>query len=112
MNRYNILENLEYKDTVAITLMFENELSKEIRILMKENQIMKEHKTAFPITVEIFEGEIEFGVEKQIHKLVKGDIVSLSANVPHDLKANKNSIIRLTLAKKDSVARVSGVLKL
>ncbi len=112
MNKYNILENLEYKDTVSISLMFENELSKEIRILMKENQIMKEHKTTFPITVEIFEGEIEFGVEKQIYKLVKGDIVSLNANVSHDLKANKNSIIRLTLAKKDSIARVSGVLKL
>ncbi|AXX86818.1 cupin domain-containing protein [Malaciobacter marinus] len=112
MNKYNILENLEYKDKVAITVMFESEFSKEIRIVFKQDQVMKEHKTSYPITVEIFEGEILFGVNGKTHTLTRGDIVSLEANVPHDLKANKNSIVRLSLSKKDSINRVKGVLKL
>jgi quercetin dioxygenase-like cupin family protein len=60
MNKYNILENLEYKNKVAITVMFESEFSKEIRVVFKQDQVMKEHKTSYPITVEVFEGEILF----------------------------------------------------
>ena len=113
MNKTNILENLEYNDTkVVITPLMETDTSKEIRIVFKKDQIMKEHKTGFPISVEIFEGEIDFGVEGETHTLVKGDIVALGANIKHDLKANVNSIVRLSLSKKDTVNRVKGVLKL
>ena len=73
---------------------------------------MKEHKTPFAIVVEIFDGDIDFGVNGKIHKLKKGDILTLNGNIPHDLKANKDSIIRLTLSKQDSFNRVQGVLKL
>ena len=113
MHKTNILENLEYnEDKVTITPLMETEISKEIRIVFKKDQIMKEHKTGYPISVEIFDGEIDFGVEGETHTLVKGDIVVLDANVKHDLKANSDSIVRLTLSKKDTVNRVKGVLKL
>jgi len=113
MQKTNILENLEYNDEkVVITPLMETDTSKEIRIVFKKDQIMKEHKTGFPISVEIFEGEIDFGVEGKVHTLIKGDIVSLDANIKHDLKANVNSIVRLSLSKKDNVNRVKGVLKL
>lgn len=112
MQKVNILENLEYGDKVQITPLFETQSSKEIRVVFKKEQIMKDHKTSFPITVEIFEGEIDFGVEDEIYTLIKGDIVSLDAKVVHNLKANKDSIVRLTLSKSDSIARVQGVLKL
>jgi len=113
MNKTNILENLEYSEKkVLITPLMETEISKEIRIVFKKDQVMKEHKTNYPISVEIFDGEIDFGVDGNIHKLIKGDIVVLEANVKHDLKANLDSIVRLTLSKKDTVNRVKGVLKL
>lgn len=113
MQKFNILEDLEYSDKkVQIKVMFESEASKEIRIAFKKDQVMKEHKTSFPITVQIVEGSIDFGVNKEIHTLVAGDIVALEANIPHDLKANTNSIVRLSLSKADSVTRVKGVLKL
>lgn len=113
MHKTNILKNLEYNDEkVVITPLMETDTSKEIRIVFKKDQIMKEHKTSFPISVEIFEGEIDFGVEGETHTLIKGDIVSLDGDVKHDLKANVNSIVRLSLSKKDTVNRVKGVLKL
>ncbi len=73
---------------------------------------MKKHQTSFPITVEIFKGEIDFGIDETIFNLVKGDIISSDANVKHDLKANFDSLVRLTLSKKDTINKVQGVLKL
>jgi len=113
MHKTNILENLTYgEEKVVITPLLETDVSKEIRIVFKKEQIMKEHKTSFPITVEIFEGAIDFGVDGTTYKLVKGDIVTLDSNVKHDLKANDDSIVRLTLSKKDTINRVKGVLQL
>lgn len=113
MHKINILENLTYgEEKVVITPLLETDVSKEIRIVFKKEQIMKEHKTSFPITVEIFEGAIDFGVDGTTYNLVKGDIITLDANVKHDLKANTDSIVRLTLSKKDTINRVKGVLQL
>ena len=41
----------------------------------------------------------------------KGDLIALDGNVTHDLKANENSIIRLTLTKYDNVKRVEKVVE-
>lgn len=98
-------------ERVAIKLMLETDRSKEIRILMKTGQLMKEHQSAYPITVHILEGEIEFGVNGKTENLKTGDLVALASNVPHNLKAINDSIIRLTLSKNDSVFRVQKVIK-
>lgn len=112
MNKTSILANIQYGENKPdIKLLFESDATKEIRIVFRKGQLMKEHKTGFPITVEIFEGAIDFGVEGNLHKLVKGDIVALPAGVPHDLLAAADSIVRLTLSKSDTVQRVKSVLE-
>lgn len=70
---------------------------------------MKEHKTPYPIVVEIFEGPITFGVKGESHDLKKGDLIYLKGDIPHDLKAEDDSTVRLTLIKADTTERVEGV---
>lgn len=106
----SIYNKLEYKDgKPAISVLMETDFTKEIRIAFKNKQLMKEHKTPYPIVVEVIEGEIDFGVNNEVLNLKKGDLISLKGNVPHDLKANDNSIIRLTLSKFDTAKRVKDV---
>ena len=108
----SLTDNLIYKtDKPAISVLFETETTKEIRIVFKKEQFMKAHKTSFPITVEIFDGTIDFGVNGKIEKLIKGDLVWLEANTEHDLVAKKDSIVRLTLSKLDTVERVKKVVE-
>jgi rmlC-like cupin family protein len=110
MKTASIYQDLEFNDNKpAIKAILETDFTKEIRILMRENQEMKEHQTPFPIVVELLEGEIIFGVEGQNYEVKKGDLLTLSGGVPHNLIAKKESVIRLTLSKLDSSKRVEGV---
>ena len=110
MKTASIYQDLEFNENKpAIKAILETDFTKEIRILMRENQEMKEHQTPFPIVVELLEGEIIFGVEGQNYDVKKGDLLTLSGGVPHNLIAKKESVIRLTLSKLDSSKRVEGV---
>lgn len=95
----------------AIRVMLETEYGKEIRIVFKKGQVMKRHTAPFPIVVEIFEGSIEFGVNDEKLQLSRGDLITLKGKVPHDLTANEDSIVRLSLNKADSANRVEDVTK-
>lgn len=110
MNPDSFNENLDYNDSKIVTkVILESSFSKEIRILLKKGQIMKEHKTAYPIVVHILEGEIDFGVQDEIKCLKKGDILTLEGNIPHDLTALQDSVVRLSLSKLDDASRVKKV---
>jgi quercetin dioxygenase-like cupin family protein len=112
MKTASLENNLNYNnDKVSITVMLETETSKEIRILFKKGQLMKEHKAGFPITVQVHKGAIVFGVAGKQHTLNSGDLIYLDANVPHDLLAKQDSIVRLTLSKFDKVERVKSVVE-
>ena len=110
MKTASIYQDLEFNENKpAIKAILETDFTKEIRILMRENQEMKEHQTPFPIVVELLEGEIIFGVEGQNYEVKKGDLLTLSGGVPHNLIAKQERVIRLTLSKFDSSKRVEGV---
>ena len=110
MQSTSLLENLSYLDNKPkVELLLETEFSKEIRIAFKAGQEMKEHKAPFPIVVEVFDGAITFGVDGKKHDLKRGEMLTLSGNVPHDLRATVDSLVRLTLSKKDQASRVKNV---
>ena len=111
MKNASLTQNLKFnKDKPLIIILFETDFTKEIRIALHQGTTMKEHKTSFPIVVEIHDGEIDFGVSGEIKNMTKGDLIALEANVPHDLLAKKNTIVRLTLTKQDKSERVQDVV--
>lgn len=110
MNTASFSDTLAYQDArPKIEVLLESEFTKEIRILMREGQVMKEHKTPFPIVVHLLSGSIDFGVQGKHSTLEAGAILSLEGGVPHDLTARVDSVVRLTLVKRDAVARVEAV---
>ncbi len=112
MKYTNILKDLSYNDVKpSISVLFQTDSTKEIRILFKAGQIMAKHQTKFPITVTMVKGELDFGVDDTIHNLVEGDIVALAGSVPHDLTAKTDCIVRLTLSMADDVNRVKKVVE-
>lgn len=110
MNTASLVEQLVYtEDKPAVTLLLTTKTTKEIRIVMKQGQTMKEHKAPYPIVIELFEGSIDFGVNGKKQRLKKGDLIALDENVPHDLTCVSDSIIRLSLSIFDHVERVNNV---
>ncbi|WP_299214508.1 cupin [uncultured Dokdonia sp.] len=103
----SLTQDLVYNDKKpSIQVLLETQTSKEIRIIFKKGQHMKEHKTPFPIIVQVFKGAIDFGVNNTKQHLVAGSMIALDGGVAHDLTALEDSIIRLSLSLKDSVSRV------
>ena len=106
----SLTEETQYHDKrPAVQVLFQTETSKEIKIAFKAGQIMKEHKTPFPIVVEIFQGAIDFGVKGEVLSLKQGDLIALEGGVPHDLQAKEQSIVRLSLTLADKIERVQDV---
>lgn len=104
-------ENIEFADKITTKVILESSFSKEIRILLKKGQVMKEHQTPFPIVVQVLQGSIDFGVGGTKQLLTAGGIITLEGNTPHDLTAKADSVVRLTLSKLDKVERVKNVVQ-
>jgi len=111
MNIKSFRKNLDFNDDRIVTeVLLETSFSKEIRILLKQGHIMKEHKAPFPIIVHVLDGEIDFGVHGNQYLLKKGDMITLTSNITHDLAALSDSIVRLTLSKLDSTERLEKII--
>lgn len=103
MNNYNITnfyEKIEFsKDKVMIKKILEITISKEIRICLSKDQLMKEHTAPAPIIIMVMDGTIKFNVENEEFILNKGSCINLDAKIPHSLLGLEDSIIRLSLAQ-------------
>lgn len=112
MKTASLLNEIKYHPTKpVIQVLLNSDSGKEIRIAFQKGQVMERHQTPFPIVVEVFEGAINFGVEEEEKMLLKrGDLISLEGGIPHDLKAEEDSIVRLSLVKSDSIKRVEKVV--
>lgn len=110
MKTASLMQDLVFAEgRPAIKVLMDTDAGKEIRIRFKKGQIMKEHSAPLPIVVEVFDGEIDFGVNGVVHNMKRGDLIALDPKVPHDLTALDDSIVRLSLSKGDSVSRVKKV---
>lgn len=81
----------------ALKVLLKTPFVNEVRIAFQKGQEMKEHKAAHPIVVQVLEGEIDFGVSSDRVLLKKGMAITLEPNILHDLIANEQSIVRLSI---------------
>ncbi len=106
----SLVDQITYQENKpTVTVLLKTDTTKELRIVMKKGQTMKEHQAPYPIVIEIFEGSINFDVNNEKKLLNKGDLIALDANIPHDLTCMSDCIIRLSLSIYDSVERVKNV---
>jgi len=104
-------QNVQFDSTkVKAHVILETTFSKEIRIALVKNQLMKEHQAPFPIIIHVLTGSIILGIAQEKFNMMAGDIITLDANVPHDLFAQQDAIVRLSLSKHDKVERVEQVV--
>lgn len=110
MKMASLTEEVVFNDKKpSISVLLETEATKEVRILLKKDQVMAAHKAPYPIIVAVHKGIIDFGVGTTTYLLEPGSLIALEANVLHDLKARENSIIRLSLSINDKIERVENV---
>jgi len=111
-NQKIIWQNNDFSK-LGVTLLCETDASKELRITMPEGSTLDEHFAPATIIVQVLSGEIEFGVqsegEEEIFMLGALEMISLAPNVVHRLLAKRDSIVRLTLSKHDTIERVRAV---
>ena len=111
MDKLSFNDEIEFDETrIKTKVIVETSFSKEIRILLKSRQIMKEHKTPYPILIHILQGKIELGIQNENFTMKNGEIIGLNGDVPHNLTAIEDSIVRLTLSKLDKVERLKSVI--
>ncbi|MGJ1363187.1 cupin [Sphingobacterium spiritivorum] len=107
----SIYEHLQYNaEKPDIKVILETSATKEIRICMKNNQLMKTHKSPFPIVIHVVQGAIRLGIATEIYEMKSGDMIGLEGNIPHDLTATEDTIIRLSISHSDTAKRVQEVV--
>lgn len=83
-------------DRNSITV-FKSDTSTIVLIGMHKNAELKEHTAIGNISVQVLDGEIKFFAEGQIRSLVRGQMITLEANIPHSVTAFKESFFLLTV---------------
>ncbi len=106
----SFLEEVNFNENKpAVSLLLDTDFSKEIRIVFKKRQIMKDHQAPFAIIVQVLKGCIDFGLKGEVKQLNTGDLISLEPKIIHNLTAIEESVVRLTLSKSDTIKRVKNV---
>ncbi|MDM5271502.1 cupin domain-containing protein [Sulfurovum sp. zt1-1] len=110
MKKVSFMNDPSFGDNPKVTPLLETPFSKEIRICMSKGNMMKEHTAPGAITIMLLKGKLL--LESQGHETIleDGDIVYLNPKIPHSLEAIEECIIRLTLARHDSVERINKII--
>ncbi len=98
MKHANIHEALEFdEENIVMEELFENAFVREIRIAMYAHQVMRDHESEYPLSIEVCEGAVTLTTDKEELILPKGEIISLARCVKHHIEALQESVLRLTI---------------
>ena len=101
-------EVIKFKDAidynaekVEFMQVFETSKGGVALVAMKAGQKLDTHTAPFEVMVSVCEGDIEFTMLDQSHRLRAGDFFLMGANVPHSVVANVDSKLMLVKVKDD-----------
>jgi quercetin dioxygenase-like cupin family protein len=86
----------ENSDRNAITVFKTNGM-RIVLIALHEDALLKKHTADGIISVQVLEGEIIFSTDGQSVLIKKGQMIALHKELPHNVKAIKESVFLLTL---------------
>lgn len=109
----NAIRNMDYnkvinlKDLVpygektinSMMIALKNSLNSAVFAFDKE-EMLSEHSAPADALVYVLDGELEISINKIGHKVKKGEMVLMPANIPHALKALEKSKMLLIIVKK------------
>jgi len=81
----------------AVTLL-KQPLIRAVLMVMKKDAKVPEHKANGDLTVQILRGRIRFAVGDKDHALAQGQMLTVGGNLPHDLVAEEDAEVLLTIA--------------
>ncbi|MHA4989048.1 cupin domain-containing protein [Cetobacterium somerae] len=109
----NAIRNMDYnkvinlKDLVpygektinSMMIALKNSLNSAVFAFDKE-EMLSEHSAPADALVYVLDGELEIAINKIGHKVKKGEMILMPANIPHALKALEKSKMLLIIVKK------------
>lgn len=87
----------ENSDRNAMTV-FKTEVMRIVLVALHKGAELEEHTADGVISVQLLEGEINFGAEGKIFNLKKGQMITLHRKLPHKILAIEESVFLLTVA--------------
>ncbi len=80
--------------------LFKSEQLEVLRLVLPAGKVIAEHKAPGEITVHCLEGRIVFTAAGKTHELAAGQMLYLTAGVPHALESLEDATVLVTLAVK------------
>ena len=97
-HRINLLDAVEYSDErVLIDEMISTPSSKEMRVMIQKNQVMRDHASVYPIAINVLEGVVKLSADGNDTVLRRGDLIYMESDTVHHMEAVEDTILRLTL---------------
>jgi quercetin dioxygenase-like cupin family protein len=98
MKHANIHEALKFdEENIVMDELFETPFVREVRIAMYAHQVMRDHESEHPVTIEVCEGAVTLSTEEQEFILPRGEVIGLEGGVKHHIEALQESVLRLTI---------------
>ena len=96
----NLNSMTDYQEGAVVSRTLIKEKTGTITLFAFDSgQELSEHSTPFDALVYINEGEAEITISGKLHKLSKGEMIIMPANIPHGLKAKERFKMMLSMIK-------------
>ncbi len=97
---YNIQESIKYQDNSIVSkTVIDKENGTVTLFAFAEGQNLSEHSAPHEALVQVIDGVGEYTIAGKSHRVEKGEILIMPADVPHSVKAPERFKMMLTMIK-------------